>query len=143
MSGGSESGQPEVAVLELPGGGMKFHYLPSGTRTRCLAFLPDGRLIAANARDVYVFPPDGPEPQFVLGGHKGQVNAIAVFPDGRRLFSASHDGAIRIWDLATGREVAALDWKIGPVTALAFAPDGLTCAAAGARGQVVLWDVGD
>ena len=87
--------------------------------------------------------PDGPEPQFVLGGHKGQVNAITAFPEGRRLLSASHDGAIRIWDLANGRETAALDWTIGPITALAFAPDGLTCAAAGAKGRVVLWDVGD
>ncbi len=142
VSGGSESAQPEVTVLEFPGGRMKFCYLPSGTRTRCLTFLPDGRLVAANARNVYVFPPDGPEPQFVLAGHKGQVNAIAAFPDGRRLLSASHDGVVGIWDPADGRETAALDWKIGPVTALAFAPDGLTCAAAaGAKGQVVLWDV--
>ena len=141
VSGGPQSGHPEVVVLEFPGGSMKFRYLPSGTRTRCLAYLPDGRLIAANARSVYVFPPDGPEPQFVLTGHEGQVNALAAFPDRRRLLSASHDGAIRIWDLVTGREVAALDWKIGPLTALAFAPDGLTCAAAGAKGQIVLWDV--
>ncbi len=141
VSGGPESGQPEVVVLEFPGGRMMFRYVPSGTRTRCLTFLPDGRLVAANARNVYVFPPDGPEPDFVLTGHEGQVNALAAFPDGRRLLSASHDGAIRVWDLADGRETAALDWKIGPITALAFAPDGLTCAAAGAKGQVVLWDV--
>jgi WD40 repeat protein len=56
------------------------------------------------------------------------------------MLSASHDGAIRMWDAATGGGVAAFDWTIGPVTAVAFAPDGLTAAAAGEKGQVVTWD---
>jgi WD40 repeat protein len=88
---------------------------------------------------VYIFPPNGGEPQFVLGGHNGQVNAVAFSPGSKRLLSASHDGAIRVWD--EGHEVMAFDWKIGPVTAVAFSPDGLIAAAAGDKGQVVVWDV--
>ncbi|HVK01949.1 MAG TPA: hypothetical protein VM490_00595 [Armatimonadaceae bacterium] len=142
VSGGPESGQPVVNVFDVPALTSRFSYTPPGTRTRCLLYLPDDRLVAANARNVYVLRPDGGEPQFVLGGHTGQVNAVALSPDGRRLLSASHDGAIRVWDAGTGREVSAFDWGIGAVTAVAFAPDGLTAAAAGEKGQVVSWDVG-
>jgi WD40 repeat protein len=141
VSGGPESGQPVVNVFGLPALTPRFSYKPPGTRTRCVLYLPDGRLVAANARNVYVFPPDEGAPQFVLGGHKGQVNAVAPSPDGGRLLTASHDGAIRVWDAATGGDVAAFDWGIGPVTAVAFSPDGLTAAAAGEKGQVVVWDV--
>jgi WD40 repeat protein len=140
VTGGPE-GEPEVRVSEWPSGKFLHRYLPPGTRSRCLLFLPDGRLVFSNARNVYILPTDTPEPQFVLGRHKGQVNALAATEDGRRVLSASHDGLIRVWDAESGKVVTSFDWKIGPVTAVAFAPDGLTCAAAGKSGQVVIWDV--
>lgn len=37
-------------------------------------------------------------------GHTGDVTAVAVAPDGRSLASASWDGTVRFWDLATGQE---------------------------------------
>lgn len=139
VSGGPEGGSAEVSVFGAPGLEPLFSYTPPGTKTRALLFTSDGRLVAANARNVYVL--SGDEPQFVLGGHKGQVNAVALSPGNERLLTASHDGAIRVWDAATGHEAMAFDWKIGPVTAVAFSPDGLLAAAAGDKGQVVVWDV--
>lgn len=47
---------------------------------------------------------------------------------------------MRLWDVATGRQLAGYDWGQGEVYDLAFAPDGLTAAAACAR-AVVVWDV--
>jgi hypothetical protein len=137
---GGPEGEPLVAVHEVGTGREVIGFEPGGTRTTCLAFLPDGRLAAGSGRKVFVYPPDGDRPQFTLGGHKGQINALAVGPDGR-LVSASHDGAIRVWDATSGEQVKVFDWQIGPVTAVAFAPDGLTCAAAGKAGQLVIWDV--
>jgi hypothetical protein len=32
-----------------------------------------------------------------------------VFPDGRRVVSASHDGTLKVWDVATGKCVATLE----------------------------------
>ena len=37
-----------------------------------------------------------------------QVDAIAVFPDGRRVVSASDDKTLKVWDVATGECVATL-----------------------------------
>ena len=69
------------------------------------------------------------------------MNAAVFSPDGRRILTGAHDGALRVWDATDGSAVRSFDWQIGPVTAVAFAPDGLTCAAAGLNGNVVVWDV--
>ena len=37
-----------------------------------------------------------------------QVTSVAVFPDGRRVVSASHDGTLKVWDVAAGKCVATL-----------------------------------
>jgi WD40 repeat protein len=136
---GGPDGDPIVEVFDASSGAEITNFQPTGTRTRSVLFLPDGRLVVANGRNVYIVK-DG-EAQFALSGHKGQVNAVALAPDGRRLLTASHDGAIRTWDTNTGEPGPAFDWKIGPITALAFSPDGLTCSAAGLNGKIVVWDV--
>ena len=41
-------------------------------------------------------------------GHAGAVAAVAVAPDGSWLASGGYDGTVRIWDVATGPERAAL-----------------------------------
>jgi WD40 repeat protein len=132
---------PQTPVYDLAARRRVFLFEPPGTVSRAVLFLPDDRLVVANARNVYVLPPDGGKPLFTLGGHPKQVNAVALTPDGRRLLTASHDGSIRTWDANTGEPGPAFDWGIGPVTAVAFAPDGLTCAAAGLNGKVAVWDV--
>ena len=37
-----------------------------------------------------------------LRGHPDRVNAVAVTADGRRAVSASEDGTLKVWDLASG-----------------------------------------
>jgi WD40 repeat protein len=133
--------EPAAEVYDLAARRRVLRFEPPGTVSRAVLFLPDDRLVVANARNVYVLPPEGGEPLFTLAGHPKQVNAVALTPDGRRLLTASHDGSIRTWDASTGEPGPAFEWGIGPVTAVAFAPDGLTCAAAGLNGKVVVWDV--
>lgn len=140
LSGGID-GNRQVYVYDLTTGKRAWEFRPTEMRTRVLVFDSSGRLAVVNGRTVLLLPPDGGDPLFLLGGQTKQVNAVAFSPDGRHLLSASHDGAIRIWDAATGEPVKSFDWQIGPVTAVAFAPDGLTCAAGGLDGQVVVWDV--
>jgi WD40 repeat protein len=76
----------------------------------------------------------------VLRGHTGDIYAVAFHPDGTRLATAARDGAVWLWDLARGEEVARLRGHGGFVWSLAFSPDGATLASGGADATVRLWD---
>uniref|UniRef100_M4BE08 Uncharacterized protein n=1 Tax=Hyaloperonospora arabidopsidis (strain Emoy2) TaxID=559515 RepID=M4BE08_HYAAE len=39
----------------------------------------------------------------ILGGHKGEINALAVHPSGKLCFSVARDRTLRMWNLVKGR----------------------------------------
>jgi WD40 repeat protein len=102
---------------------------------RCLAFSPDGKILAAGASGGYqlwdmktgkVFGP------FV--GDKNALSRIAGLgfsPDGKRLASAGP--YVKLWDVSTGKLLR----EIGDGPFFAFSPDRKTLATARAQ----LWDV--
>ncbi len=82
---------------------------------------------------------------FLQGWASWAFGCVAVAsPDGRRLATTRHrangldESTVRVWDVATGRLVRALD-PAGRVDVLAWAPDGRTVAGAG--GTLSAWDV--
>jgi WD40 repeat protein len=84
-------------------------------------------------------------PERVLNGHLLEVTGVAVTKDVNRplIVSASEDGTVRLWDMATGREQAVLRHP-APVRAVACTPPGAEanlCLAGMADGSGWLWDL--
>ncbi len=68
----------------------------------CLAFLRDGRTLAAgylDDADVHLIEAASGQQRAVLHGHQGVVRSLAVSPDGHHLLSGSEDTTILVWDL--------------------------------------------
>jgi WD40 repeat protein len=69
------------------------------------------------------------------------VPMLAFTPDGSRLVTASLDRTARLWEAATGRELAVLHAHREPVTCVDVSPDGTTLATSDMRGELRLWDL--
>jgi WD40 repeat protein len=124
--------------IELTAGG--------GNSSRGLAFSPDGKRLAGGNdvsafanHDVIVWDVAGRRKVLLLKGHDKQVWDLAYSPDGKRIATASADGAIRLWE-AAGKEVLPRPIRGDPwgVFSIAFSPDGKRVAAGGR--QVRAWD---
>ena len=75
-----------------------------------------------------------------LGGHKGPVKSAAFSPDGARVVTASQDKTARVWDTATGKEIAALRGHEGSISSAAFSPDGARVVTASWDKTARVWD---
>lgn len=73
--------------------------------------------------------------------HRGWLYAMALSPDGKHFATGGVDGAVRIWDVQSGKLSRVLVGHNSYVFGLAWSPDGNTLASTGSYdGTVRLWD---
>src|SRR5262249_28041229 len=75
-----------------------------------------------------------------FGPDTGYWRGFSLSPDGRWLATASKD-SVRLWDVATRREVSRFKGGSDAIRTLAFSPDSRTLAAGTFDGVIQLWNV--
>jgi len=75
-------------------------------------------------------------------GHEGDVDCAAFSPDLKLLATGSQDKTVRLWETATGEQLAVLTGHTDAVSAVEFSPNGDFIATGGKDGCIRFWDVG-
>lgn len=85
-------------------------------------------------------PADAVDPVRRFAGHTYFVHSIAFSPDGTRLVSVSEDKSMRVWDVASGRELRR--WACDGSRGVVFLPDGRRAVTTGdILSPPHVWDV--
>ncbi|HWS86886.1 MAG TPA: LpqB family beta-propeller domain-containing protein [Pyrinomonadaceae bacterium] len=120
--------------------------IPGGTYGLPVAVSDDGRLLAAGAGQTVKLHALGgdarPDFDLTIPEEKFQVAALALSPDGRLLAVGNSEGdasGVKLFDVATRREVATLKGDGWGTEGVFFMPDGKRLVKTGRRG-VWLWD---
>ncbi len=107
----------------------------------CFTIAPDGTVLHGRHDRLEFLKAAENTIQRELSGHRGNVQCIAISPNGKLAASASQVGPIYLWNLETGEQLARLEGHTGKVTAVAFTPGSHHVLSGGWDRTLRVWDV--
>jgi WD40 repeat protein len=145
-------GEPtDLRLWDIETGELRHQLTGNRRLVRCLAFSPDGRLLATGGSDRLVLIWDvatGKQLRTIRTDSLFNVVCLTFSPDGGTLTFGTHDGSLWLVDLRGDAPLRAITGQDGTVWAVAYSPDGKSLAAAfgqivqgsGERATIKLWD---
>ena len=139
----------EVKVWEAATGEVQQSFEVHTKGATGVAFSMDGKHLASSGTDEHVNIYDlvAKKPLGFYAGHSRPTNAVLFHPDEETAISVSGGRAVgknelKVWEFASGDEVATAEAHAGRIAAVALSKDGRTLATAGNDKSVALWNVG-
>jgi WD40 repeat protein len=123
------------------------------------AFSPDGRCLVvemndksaavyelASAQVRHTFGMKQPPPEEASTGvgpllPQPAGSRLAFSPNGNSLAHGNRAGMVHVWDIVTGKELAAFKGHTAAVNAIAFSANGKTVASASEDSTALMWDI--
>ncbi|BBM86609.1 eIF2A-related protein [Candidatus Uabimicrobium amorphum] len=117
-------------------------YLRHGKQIKCMAFNPDGRIVACGLDDHTIRFWDLSRHREIkkIVAHKSHINAIHFSSNGGRLASASSDKTVKLWDVDSGKEIRSFTGHKAKVVCLSFSKDGSILASGSQDSTIRLWE---
>ncbi|MHC5938019.1 protein kinase domain-containing protein [Nostoc sp.] len=76
-----------------------------------------------------------------LQGHESSVLSVAISPDGKTIASSGGDSTIKLWNLATGKQISSLKGHSQQVNVVAISPDGKTLVSGSDDNTIKIWNL--
>ncbi len=116
--------------------------LTTAAAVRCQAVSPDGSVLAlgSEAGGIELGSRDGKSPAKTIAAHGAAVTGLAFAPDGKRLYSASLDKTVKVWDVATGAPARLADAPRRD-SALSLSDSGTHFITADGDNSIRVWTV--
>jgi WD40 repeat protein/serine/threonine protein kinase/tetratricopeptide (TPR) repeat protein len=124
------------------------------TKSTNMQFSPDGTMLAIFSTDAFrestaIILCDTTSGKVLRGlgapkqtrSRQMSVTHMSFAPSGNAILSAHADGTLKVWDVATSKQLSTLAGHTGSINSLVFHPDGLRVITGGSDSTVRIWNI--